>query len=63
MVRRFFGGFVLIAVTIAFGVLCGTGLLFGLFTGAEEAMIAGVIGLPNPLRKPKLGDSKATPDR
>lgn len=62
MVRRFFGGFTLVAITIAFAVLCGTGVLVGLFTGAEEAMIASVIGMPKPLRKIRLDGSKAPPE-
>lgn len=67
MVRRFFGGFTVIAATVAFVVLCGTGILLGLFTGAEEAMIAGVMGVPNPLRKRAAGVENShenmSPDR
>ncbi len=62
MVRRFLGGFVLIAVMIAFAVLCGTGVLLGLFTGAEETMIAGLVGLPNPRRKPTIGTGPVSPE-
>lgn len=63
MVRRLLGGFTLVAATIVFAVLCGTGVLLGLFSGAEEMMLASVMSLPNPLRKREIGDGKVLLDQ
>ena len=47
---------------IAFAVLCGAGVLLGLFTGTEEAMLAGVASLPNPRRKREIVDDEPLTD-